>query len=75
MGSGNGHLVRLEQVESDHRDLRQLFMDEMRGLRHELKALADTVKHLSEQSRDTGRAVDTLLAELKLRDKEEGLNE
>lgn len=64
MDAGNGLASRIAAAEAAERDLRQLFMDEMRSLRAELKGL-------TEQVRDTGRAVDTLLAELKLRDKEE----
>lgn len=61
MGEGNGTLARLE---ADQRDLRQLFLDELRAVRRELKAL-------TEAQRDTGHAVDTLLAELRLRDEDE----
>lgn len=63
MSDGNG-VSRIAEVEADQRDLRQLFMAEMRAVRRDLKALSEVV-------RDTGRSVDTLLAELKLRDKQE----
>jgi hypothetical protein len=66
--SGNGSLAeafeRITAADVEQRDLRQLVMDEMRSVRVELKALTDQV-------RDTGRAVDTLLAELRLRDNDE----
>lgn len=65
LNNSNGTVnARLAYVEEDQRTLRQLFLDEMRALRGELKAL-------TEQVRDTGRAVDTLLAELRLRDEED----
>jgi hypothetical protein len=70
MASGNGESVgeaiaRVVAAEADTRELRQLFMSELRLVRVELKGLVDQV-------RDTGRAVDTLLAELRLRDAQEG---
>lgn len=69
---GNGHLAeRVAAVEADEHDLRQLFMDEMRALRGDFKTLTGKVEALAELVRDTGRAVDTLLAELKLRDQQE----
>lgn len=62
MEVGNGSLAeRITSTEADHLSLRQLLMDEMRSVRSDLRALTDQV-------RDTGRAVDTLLAELRLRD-------
>lgn len=76
MNDGNGSIVhvlqRLTGAEEDTRELRQLLMDEMRSVRSDIKELTAAVRHLTEQVRDTGRAVDTLLAELRLRDKQEG---
>jgi hypothetical protein len=54
---GNGHAVELKAVKAEQADLR----DEIRDLRVEMKALRETM-------RDTGRAVDTLITELRLRD-------
>ncbi len=67
MASGNGAaeaLARVAAAEAEQQELRQLFMRELRAVRVELKRLADQV-------RDTGRAVDLLLGELRLRDEEE----
>jgi hypothetical protein len=64
MSTGNGHLRRIESVEAEQADLRS----EMRLLRTEMKSLRETL-------RDTGRAVDTLIAELRLKDRAEGDDE
>lgn len=65
MGDGNGHAQhRLDVVEQDQRDLRQLFLDEMRALRLDLKHVAEVVKLNS-------ITADTILAELRLRDADE----
>lgn len=63
MSAGNGHLADalLLRVEAEQEDLRS----ELKEMRHEMKALREAM-------RDTGRAVDTLLAELRLRDEREG---
>lgn len=70
MARGNGATStgdiheRVAALEREHAAQRRLFFSEVRTLRADMKALAGTL-------RDTGRAVDTLLAELKLRDEQE----
>lgn len=57
---GNGHAVEISDIRAEQAD----FREEMRQMRAEMKALREVM-------RDTGRAVDTLIAELRLRDESE----
>lgn len=57
-------VLRVAEVEADEKDLRKLFLNEMRIMHARLKTIEDIC-------RDNGRAFDAVLAELKLRDEQE----
>ena len=60
MSADNGYaLHRLDVVEQDTRDLRQLVLDEFRALRSELK-------HIKELGQHNAKALDLLLAHAQL---------
>lgn len=73
MNAGNGYdNHRLDVVEADARDLRQLMMLEFRALRAELKHSHEELKHIKELGQHNARALDILLARAELDEKDDG---
>lgn len=60
--NGQGHVIHVSREEHD--DLRSLVL----AMRADLKRIEEKLDHTYATSRDTGQAVDTILARMKLDD-------